>query len=159
MKPCENMTVHDHIPCGLDPWGLGTSPKEPTQPMLDSHLTAQFAIQSAHKGPGGELEAIQVVPPKKRVARKRGETVRFAAPLGVEQRSRSKVIDLRERDAGKTDGDSNPQIRIGDAIWERLARMEKELAKNGRWLLARDPAHGLVHASRPCALSKGSLGF
>ena len=40
-----------------------------------------------------------------------------------------KVIDQREREAGKTDGYSNPQIKVGEAIRVKLSRMEAELAK------------------------------
>ncbi len=39
------------------------------------------------------------------------------------------VIEQRERDAGKSDGYSNPQIRIGDQIRAPLARVE---AQNGK---------------------------
>jgi hypothetical protein len=39
------------------------------------------------------------------------------------------VIDKREREGGKTDGYSNPQIRVGDAIRPTLARLEAERAK------------------------------
>jgi len=42
------------------------------------------------------------------------------------------VIDKREREGGKTDGYSNPQIRMGDAIRPTLARLEAQLTKAGR---------------------------
>jgi hypothetical protein len=38
------------------------------------------------------------------------------------------VIDQREREAGKSDGYSNPQISVGAAIRETLARLEARLA-------------------------------
>jgi len=38
------------------------------------------------------------------------------------------VIEQREREAGKSDGYSNPQIQIGDGIRERLAELERERA-------------------------------
>jgi len=38
------------------------------------------------------------------------------------------VIEQREREAGKTDGYSNPQISVGAAIREALARLEARLA-------------------------------
>ena len=38
------------------------------------------------------------------------------------------VIEQREREAGKTDGYSNPQISVGAAIRETLARLEARLA-------------------------------
>lgn len=38
------------------------------------------------------------------------------------------VIRRREREAGKDDGYSNPQIRMGHAVRERLARLVRELA-------------------------------
>jgi Peptidase C13 family len=41
------------------------------------------------------------------------------------------VIDQREREAGKSDGYSNPQIRIGEAIREPLARIEAQSGKTG----------------------------
>lgn len=41
------------------------------------------------------------------------------------------IIEQRERDAGKTDGYSNPQIRMGEAIRGQLLRLEAELAKQG----------------------------
>ena len=37
-----------------------------------------------------------------------------------------RVIEQREKEAGKTDGYSNPQIRVGPAIREHLARFEAE---------------------------------
>ena len=39
-----------------------------------------------------------------------------------------KVIDQREREAGKDNGYSNPQIRMGAGIGQRLARLEAQLA-------------------------------
>ncbi len=39
------------------------------------------------------------------------------------------VIDQREREAGKSDGYSNPQIRVGDGIKETLVRLERERAE------------------------------
>ncbi len=42
------------------------------------------------------------------------------------------VIDKREREGGKTDGYSNPQIRMGDAIRPTLARLEAQLTKASR---------------------------
>jgi hypothetical protein len=39
-----------------------------------------------------------------------------------------KVIDQREKEAGKADGYSNPQIRVGSAIRPVLARLEAQLA-------------------------------
>ncbi|WP_280151205.1 C13 family peptidase [Piscinibacter sp. XHJ-5] len=39
-----------------------------------------------------------------------------------------RVIERREREAGKSDGYSNPQIHVGDAIRERLGRLEAQLA-------------------------------
>ena len=39
-----------------------------------------------------------------------------------------KVIDRREKEAGKADGYSNPQIRVGSAIRPVLARLEAQLA-------------------------------
>ncbi len=39
-----------------------------------------------------------------------------------------KVIDQREKEAGKSDGYSNPQIRVGPGIRARLARLEAQLA-------------------------------
>jgi hypothetical protein len=39
------------------------------------------------------------------------------------------VIERREREAGKDDGYSNPQIRVGDAIRPRLAQLEAALAR------------------------------
>ena len=39
-----------------------------------------------------------------------------------------KVIDQREREAGKEDGYSNPQIRVGAGIRKTLARLETRLA-------------------------------
>ena len=42
------------------------------------------------------------------------------------------VIDKREREGGKTDGYSNPQIRMGDAIRPTLARLEEQRAKASR---------------------------
>ncbi len=41
------------------------------------------------------------------------------------------VIDQREREAGKRDGYSNPQIRVGELIRPRLATMEAQRAANG----------------------------
>ena len=41
------------------------------------------------------------------------------------------VIERREQEAGKRDGYSNPQIRIGERIREPLARLEAELGKAG----------------------------
>ena len=38
------------------------------------------------------------------------------------------VIERRERDAGKSDGHSNPQLSAGPGIRERLARLEVQLA-------------------------------
>jgi hypothetical protein len=43
-----------------------------------------------------------------------------------------KTIDQRERDAGKSDGYSNPQIRVGLAVRERLVRLEAERAAAAR---------------------------
>ena len=37
------------------------------------------------------------------------------------------VIEQREREAGKQDGYSNPQIAVGDAIRERLRQLEARL--------------------------------
>jgi Peptidase C13 family len=42
------------------------------------------------------------------------------------------VIDQREKDAGKKDGFSNPQIQVGAAIRERLQRLEHQLDAVGR---------------------------
>jgi hypothetical protein len=42
--------------------------------------------------------------------------------------SARKLIEQREREAGKTDGFSNPQIRVGPAIREHLARLAAERA-------------------------------
>jgi hypothetical protein len=39
-----------------------------------------------------------------------------------------KIIDQREREAGKEDGYSNPQIRVGAGIRKTLARLEAQLA-------------------------------
>jgi hypothetical protein len=39
------------------------------------------------------------------------------------------VIDQREKDAGKTDGYSNPQIAMGQGMREHLTRLETQLAK------------------------------
>jgi hypothetical protein len=39
------------------------------------------------------------------------------------------VIEQREIEAGKTDGYSNPQIRVGAEIAGKLATMESQLAK------------------------------
>ena len=39
-----------------------------------------------------------------------------------------KLIALREQEAGKTDGYSNPQIRVGSRIRERLKALEARLA-------------------------------
>jgi hypothetical protein len=39
-----------------------------------------------------------------------------------------KVIDQREREAGKDNGYSNPQIRVGAGMRQRLARLEAQLA-------------------------------
>ena len=39
-----------------------------------------------------------------------------------------KLIEQREHEAGKTDGYSNPQIRVGAGIRQRLARLEAQLA-------------------------------
>jgi hypothetical protein len=39
-----------------------------------------------------------------------------------------KVIDQREKEAGKEDGYSNPQIRVGPGIRTTLARLEAQLA-------------------------------
>ncbi len=41
--------------------------------------------------------------------------------------SARKVIEQREKDAGKKDGFSNPQIHIGNAMRERLQRLEQQL--------------------------------
>jgi Peptidase C13 family len=38
------------------------------------------------------------------------------------------VIDQREREAGKDDGYSNPQIQVGEVVRERLAELERERA-------------------------------
>ena len=51
------------------------------------------------------------------------ETAHAAARLSIER---------REHEAGKTDGFSNPQIRIGAEMRERLARLESERAAAGR---------------------------
>lgn len=40
-----------------------------------------------------------------------------------------RVIKRREREAGKSDGYSNPQIKVGAAIRERLGQLEMELAR------------------------------
>jgi hypothetical protein len=42
-----------------------------------------------------------------------------------------RLIDERERAAGKTDGYSNPQIRVGSRIRERLKALEARLAASG----------------------------
>ena len=42
-----------------------------------------------------------------------------------------KLIDQREKEAGKTDGYSNPQIRMGSRIRERLKALEARLAASG----------------------------
>jgi hypothetical protein len=42
-----------------------------------------------------------------------------------------KVIEQREREAGKTDGYSNPQIRVGEAVRAKLATLEASL-RNGQ---------------------------
>ena len=39
-----------------------------------------------------------------------------------------KIIDQREREAGKDDGYSNPQISVGPRIRERLKALEARLA-------------------------------
>lgn len=41
------------------------------------------------------------------------------------------VIDQREKEAGKTDGYSNPQIAMGQGMRDRLARLEAQLDKTG----------------------------
>jgi hypothetical protein len=43
-----------------------------------------------------------------------------------------KVIDKREREAGKTDGFSNPQISVGADVRDRLARFEAQRAAAAR---------------------------
>jgi hypothetical protein len=43
------------------------------------------------------------------------------------------VIEQREREAGKSDGYSNPQIRVGDRIRARLAELEAERESNHDW--------------------------
>ncbi len=40
-----------------------------------------------------------------------------------------KVIDQREKEAGKDDGYSNPQIKVGSRIGPYLARMRERLGK------------------------------
>jgi hypothetical protein len=40
------------------------------------------------------------------------------------------IIEKRELEAGKSDGYSNPQIKVGDRIRERLSQMEHERAQN-----------------------------
>ena len=40
------------------------------------------------------------------------------------------VIKEREEEAGKDDGYSNPQISVGSAIRERLARLRERLAQS-----------------------------
>ena len=42
------------------------------------------------------------------------------------------VIEQREREAGKSDGYSNPQIRVGDAIRTKLAALEAQRAHAAR---------------------------
>ena len=42
------------------------------------------------------------------------------------------IIEQRERDAGKSDGYSNPQIAVGAAIRAQLARLEVELSARGQ---------------------------
>jgi hypothetical protein len=41
-------------------------------------------------------------------------------------------IEQREREAGKNDGFSNPQIRVGSDIKPQLARLAKERAAHAR---------------------------
>jgi Peptidase C13 family len=46
--------------------------------------------------------------------------------------SARKVIEQREKDAGKKDGFSNPQIHVGKAIREQLTLLEKQLGTGAR---------------------------
>jgi hypothetical protein len=43
-----------------------------------------------------------------------------------------KLIQQREKDVGKEDGFSNPQIRVGSKIRPRLAALQESLQSNGR---------------------------
>ena len=42
------------------------------------------------------------------------------------------VIEQREKEAGKSDGYSNPQIRIGNSIRPLLLRLERERAASAQ---------------------------
>ena len=52
----------------------------------------------------------------------RNQTFSFEAAHAAARR----LIDEREKQAGKSDGYSNPQIRVGAAMRERLAMLESQ---------------------------------
>jgi hypothetical protein len=59
------------------------------------------------------------------------EQLRRTRSFGQAHAEARTVIERREQEAGKRDGYSNPQIRIGERIREPLARLEAELGKAG----------------------------
>ncbi len=54
------------------------------------------------------------------------EQLRSTWSFEVAHAEARRVIEQREKEAGKTDGYSNPQIRVGPAIREHLARFEAQ---------------------------------
>ena len=55
------------------------------------------------------------------------EALRSTRSFESAHASARRVIEQREKDAGKKDGFSNPQIHVGAAIRERLQRLEQQL--------------------------------
>jgi Peptidase C13 family len=56
------------------------------------------------------------------------EALRTTRDFEAAHASARKVIEQREKDAGKTDGYSNPQIRVGAAMQNRLRALQQQLA-------------------------------
>jgi hypothetical protein len=56
-----------------------------------------------------------------------GEQLRTTHSFEVAHAQARKVIEQREKEAGKTDGYSNPQIAVGEAIRPKLAALAARL--------------------------------
>ncbi|MBC7955563.1 MAG: hypothetical protein H7Y33_06815 [Cytophagales bacterium] len=60
-----------------------------------------------------------------------GEQLRSTRSFEAAHAQARKVIDQREKEAGKTDGYSNPQIAMGEAVRSRLAALAARLDASG----------------------------
>jgi hypothetical protein len=61
-----------------------------------------------------------------------GEQLRTTRSFEAAHAAARKVIDQREKEAGKTDGYSNPQIAMGEAIRPVLAALAARLDAAGK---------------------------